>query len=224
MAKLKEKHIKQQFVTDNYSLYCGDSCKIIKGIKDESMGMVIFSPPFASLYSYSDDPADLSNCKDYNEFFTHFGFLVEDIERIMMPGRICALHCMDLPTHKNTGEEIGLKDFPGDIVKCFEKYGFVYHSRHCIWKDPLIAATRTKALGLAHKQIVKDSAMCRTGIPDYILAFRKRGENPKPIKHPRGLQIYHGSRDIPRLLDKYIENREDNPYDSRVDKRSHWIW
>lgn len=169
----------------------------------------------------------MANCATYEEFFTQFGFLVEQLQRVMTPGRVVAVHAMDLPTHKTNGDEIGIRDFPGDIIRCFEKFGFIYHSRHCIWKDPLIAATRTKAIGLAHKQIVKDSALCRTAIPDYMLAFRKKGDNPKPIKHPKGLKVYHGARDVPHNLDRYItqdEGIETNPYEAKTDKRSHWIW
>ena len=162
----------------------------------------------------------------------HFGFLVEQLFRVLLSGRVVACHCMDLPTYKRGGDEIGLRDFPGDIIRLFQEKGFVYHSRFCIWKDPLIAATRTKAIGLAHKQIVKDSALCRTGIPDYILAFRKPGENSKPISHERGLTEYHGSRSIPHDLDKYLLQRQiaetgefvENPYSGGKDKRSHWIW
>lgn len=222
--------VKNQEVTSKYALYNGDSCKVIKGIKDDSVGFSIFSPPFASLYSYSDDPADMGNAKSYKEFFVHFSFLVGELQRVMMPGRVIAVHCMDIPTFKSKGEEIGMRDFSGDIVRCFLKHDFIYHSRHCIWKDPLIAATRTKAIGLAHKQIIKDSALCRTGTPDYIVAFRKKGENPKPIKHPKGLTVYHGSRIIPRNLDRFILPKEEagliepSPYEGGKDKRSHWIW
>lgn len=146
-----------------------------------------------------------------------------------MPGRIVAVHCMDLPTHKRNGDEIGLRDFPGDIIRLFQKHGFTYHSRVTIWKDPLTAAVRTKAIGLAHKQIVKDSALCRTGIADSLLAFRKPGENTKPIQHPRGLRDYCGARSVPTNLDKHLVDSAEmdlakNPYDSRKDKRSHWIW
>lgn len=213
--------VKEQILTNDYALYLGDSCEVVKTLPDEKVGLSIFSPPFFDLYSYSDDPRDLSNCKNYEEFLSHFGFLAEELFRISMPGRITAVHCMDLPTYKRGGEEIGLKDFPGDIVRLFLSKGFVYHSRHCIWKDPLVSATRTKAIGLAHKQLIKDSSVCRTGIPDYVLAFRKPGENPKPVKHPRGLAEYAGSRSLPRDLPTF-ENGDG--YDGRKDKRSHWIW
>lgn len=216
----------KQVITDRYALYNGDCCEVVPSLPEESVGFAVFSPPFADLYSYSDAQEDMGNCSDYKDFFAHFGFLVESLYRVMVPGRVVAVHCMDLPTFKRNGEEIGQKDFPGDIIRCFQKRGFIYHSRFVIWKDPLLAATRTKAIGLAHKQICKDSALCRTGIPDYVLAFRKPGENPKPVAHPKGLTAYHGSRPVPRNLDKEFLGPMDthNPYDSRKDKRSHWIW
>lgn len=212
--------VKDQLIDERFALYNGDCCEVVPSLPDDSVGFSIFSPPFADLFSYSDEFQDMSNAEDYETFFDHFEFLVKELLRALMPGRVVAVHCMDLPTFKRNGDEIGQRDFPGDIIKLFEKAGFVYHSRHCIWKDPLIAATRTKAIGLAHKQIMKDSAMCRTGIPDYVVAFRKPGENPNPIDHPEGLQVYHGERSIPRDLDKYIDFDEDH----KGNKRSHWIW
>lgn len=216
---VKTVKVKKQVHTKEYSVYCGDCCEVIVGIPDDSIGLCIHSPPFAQLYSYSDSVEDMSNCKSYDEFFTHYGFLSDELYRTMMPGRIVAIHCMDVPTFKNNGEEIGLKDFSGDIIRLFQKSGFIFHSRHCIWKDPLIAAVRTHAIGLAHQQIVKDSAMCRTGIADYLLAFRKPGDNPKPISNEDGLTVYHGERKVPRELDKYIGWK-----DQGTNKRSHWIW
>ena len=161
----------------------------------------------------------MGNARTYEDFFKHFTFLVKELYRLLLPGRIVAVHCMDLPTFKRSGEEIGLRDFPGDIIRCFQEQNWIYHARFVIWKDPLIAATRTKAIGLAHKQIVKDSSLCRTGIPDYILAFRKPGENPLPIRHDKGLQTYYGSRSIPGSLNGYIDT--DN---QGKNKRSHWVW
>lgn len=230
MKNEKEKVVKDQLITDKYVIYNGDCCRVLSTIPDESVGFVIYSPPFASLYSYSDDPADMANCKTYEEFLEHYSFLVGELHRILLPGRITAVHCMDLPTYKRNGEEIGLSDFPGDIIRIHQKHDFVYHSRVTIWKDPLIAATRTKAIGLAHKQIVKDSAMCRTGIADYILAFRKKGENPKPIAHKHGLTVHHGSMAIPNKIPDSIlpfgENGEPSVigYVPAKDKRSQWIW
>ncbi len=211
--------IKNQKITKEYALYNGDCCEIIKSIPDSSIGFSIFSPPFCNLYSYSDNKADMGNSKTYEEFFEHFRFLVKELYRVMLPGRIVSVHCMDLPIFKSVSGFIGLRDFPGKIIRLFRKEKFIYHSRHCIWKDPLLAAVRTKAIGLAHKQIIKDSSICRTGIPDYILSFRKRGENPKPIKNKKGLTIYYGSRDIPKKLNRFIGHQE-----QKTNKRSHWIW
>ncbi|HEC65481.1 MAG TPA: site-specific DNA-methyltransferase [bacterium] len=211
--------VKNQKITKRFALYNGDCCKVLPELKDESIGFSIFSPPFSSLYSYSDSDADMSNAANYRVFFKHFCFLIEQLERVMKPGRVVAVHCMDLPVLKQESGEIGLRDFPGDIIKAFRKYGFIYHSRHCIWKDSLLAAVRTHAIGLAHKQIVKDSAMCRMGIPDYILAFRKPGENPKPIENEGGLTKYYGSRTIPRELERFVGHKEQG-----TNKRSHWIW
>jgi len=151
--------VKNQKVTENYALYNGDCCEVIESIPNESVGFSIFSPPFCSLYSYSDSKADLGNSKTYGEFFNHFRFLAKELHRVMIPGRIVSVHCMDLPIFKSVLGFIGLRDFPGRIIRLFRKEGFIYHSRHCIWKDPLLDAVRTKALGLAHKQIVKDSSM-----------------------------------------------------------------
>ena len=168
----------------------------------------------------------MGNSRSYDEFFQHFGFLVKELHRLLLPGRIVAVHCMDLPTFKRSDQGIGIRDFPGDIIRSFQKEDFIYHSRHCIWKDPLIAATRTKAIGLAHKQIVKDSAMCRTGIADYIVSFRKKGENPKPIAHPEGLTKYYGSRSIPNNLESFFITPDGSKWEGlqKENKRSQWIW
>ena len=136
-----------------------------------------------------------------------------------MPGRIVSVHCMDLPITKRDFGYVGLRDFPGDIIRAFRKAGFIFHSRHCIWKDPLLAAVRTKAIGLAHKQLIKDSSICRTGIADTIVSFRKKGENIKPLANENGLTAYYGSRNIPKELDRFIGHDE-----QRTNKRSHWIW
>lgn len=211
--------ITDQYMAKGCALYNGDCCKVLPKIPDDSIGVSIFSPPFSSLYSYSDNAADLGNSRSHEEFFEHFSFVVKELFRVLKPGRICAVHCMDLPVFKRDGLDIGLYDFSGDIIRCFRKHGFVFHSRHCVWKDPLIAAVRTKAIGLAHKQLCKDSSMVRTGIPDYVLGFRKKGENPDPIANKNGLTDYHGSRSVPRELDRYIGSD-----DQSRNKRSHWIW
>lgn len=213
--------VKDQVHTKDYALYCGDCCEILPQLPDDSVGLSVFSPPFASLYAYSDDPRDMGNSKTYAEFFDHFDFLIKQLLRLMMPGRIIAVHCMPIPTYKREGEEIGFRDFPGDLIRAFQKRGFILHSPpFCIWKDPLVAATRTKAIGLAHKQIVKDSTMCRVGVPDYLVAFRKPGENPQPVTHPKGLTHYYGARAVPSTLNHFLG------FDGHQgkNKRSQWIW
>lgn len=213
--------VKNQLITKKFAIYNGDCCEVLQDIPDDSVGLSVFSPPFADLYAYSDDHRDMSNCKDYEDFFVHFNFLVSQLERVMMPGRVVAVHCMDLPIFKNREAVIGIRDFPGDIIREFTKYNFVQHTpRITIWKDPLIAATRTKSIQLAHKQIVKDSSICGIGIPDCVLAFRKLGDNPVPIEHPGGLTEYYGSRSVPRELDSYIGWTGPQ----KENKRSHWIW
>lgn len=213
--------MKDQIQTKDYSLYCGDCCEVLPDLPDDSVGLSLFSPPFASLYSYSDDPRDMGNSKSYKEFFEHFGFLINQLHRVIMPGRAVAVHCMYLPTYKKEGEEIGFRDFPGDIIRAFQKEKFILHSPpFCIWKDPLIAATRTKAIGLAHKQIVKDSTLCHVGLADYLIAFRKPGENPKPVQNEYGLTTYCGARSIPKHLDKWIGYKGHQG----KNKRSQWIW
>lgn len=187
--------VKDQVVTERYALYNGDSAEVLKTLPDASIDMSIFSPPFADLYCYSDNPADLGNCRTYEEFFQHFGFIIRELSRVIKPGRLCCVHCIDIPAMKERDGYIGLKDFPGDIVKAFQTTGMIYHSRHTIWKDPLIEATRTKALGLMHKQLCKDSAICRSGLPDYLLAFRSPGDNATPVTHPDGLARYCGRSD-----------------------------
>jgi len=211
--------VKKQKITDDYAIYCGDCVEVLEDIGSESVGFSLFSPPFADLFKYSDDDADMGNCSS-SAFFEHFSFLVKQLARVLMPGRVVAVHCMDLPTFKRDGEAIGIWDFPGEIIRCFIDHGFIYHCpRIAIWKDPLLAAVRTKAIGLAHKQVVKDSAMIRAGIPDCIVAFRKGGDNPVPIEHKELPFEYHGSRKVPRKLDKFLDHK-----DMKTNKRSHWIW
>lgn len=185
-------NVNNQYITDRMSLYNGDSCEILKGIPDNSIHFEIYSPPFVSLYTYSNSDRDLGNCRTYEEFFQQFKFIVDELYRILKPGRLMSVHCMDIPAMKERDGYIGLKDFPGDLIKLFQDCGFIYHSRTVIWKDPLVEATRTKALGLMHKQLCKDSAMCRNGLPDYLITMRKPGDNEEPIKHPDGLTRFIG--------------------------------
>ena len=164
-----------------YSIYRGDCVQLIKNISDESVGLSVFSPPFAELYTYSNHLEDMGNSKDYNEFLTQFGFLVRELYRVMQSGRNVAVHCMDLPIQKGKEGFIGLRDFSGLLLRSFEEAGFIYHSRITIWKDPVVEMQRTKALGLLHKQVKKDSTMSRVGIPDYVMVFRKDGERKNPV-------------------------------------------
>ena len=175
--------VKAQAITERYALYNGDSCEILPGIPDNSIHFEIYSPPFASLYTYSNSERDLGNCQSDGEFFEHFSSIIKELYRVLMPGRIMAVHCMNLPTSKERDGYIGIKDFRGELIRAFQKEGFIYHSEVCIWKDPVIAMQRTKALGLLHKQLKKDSCMSRQGIPDYLVAMRKPGENPERVEH-----------------------------------------
>ena len=176
-------NVLNQVIKENYSLYNGDSCEIMTIIPDNSIHYSIFSPPFADLYVYSNSERDMGNCKSKSEFYEHFRFIVKELYRIMMNGRLVSFHCMNLPTSKQRDGFIGITDFRGELIRLFEGCGFIYHSEVCIWKDPVIAMQRTKALGLLHKQIKKDSAMCRQGIADYLVTMRKPGDNPEKITH-----------------------------------------
>lgn len=166
---------------ENWHLYNGDCCEVIKGIPDDSVHFSVFSPPFASLYVYSDSERDMGNSESDEEFFTHFGFLISELHRVIMPGRLCSVHCMNLPSTISHQGYIGIRDFRGQVIREFCDRGWIYHSEVCIWKDPVVAMQRTKALGLLHKQVVKDSCMSRQGIPDYVCTFRKPGKNPEPV-------------------------------------------
>lgn len=180
---MDEISVKDQAITERYALYNGDSCEILRGIPENSVHFEIYSPPFASLYTYSNSERDLGNCRTKSEFFRHFEFIIRELYRVLMPGRIMAVHCMNLPTSKERDGFIGIEDFRGELIRAFQAAGFLYHSEVCIWKDPVIAMQRTKALGLLHKQLKKDSCMSRQGIPDYLVAMRKPGENPERVTH-----------------------------------------
>lgn len=172
-----------QEVNYHFALYNGDSCEIMKTIPDNTIHYSVFSPPFADLYTYSNSDRDLGNCRNESEFFKHFQYIINDLYRVLMPGRLLSFHCMNLPTSKTRDGYIGIRDFRGDLIKLFQEAGFIYHSEVVIWKDPVTAMQRTKALGLLHKQIRKDSAMSRQGIPDYLVTMRKPGDNDEPISH-----------------------------------------
>lgn len=169
--------------TPTFRAIHGDCVEEVAKLPTDSIDFSIFSPPFAELYVYSDDIRDMGNCKDYDEFFVHFQFLVKELARVVKSGRLVAVHCMDLPAMKGKDGYIGLKDFSGMLIQSFQKEGFIYHDRITIWKSPVVEMTRTKSIGLLHKTIKKDSSMSRTGIPDYILVFRNAGDNLVPITH-----------------------------------------
>ena len=172
-----------QVTGNKYAIYNGDSCEIVKAIPDNSIHYTIFSPPFASLYTYSNSDRDMGNSKGDDEFYNHFIYLAKELYRVTIPGRLLSFHCMDLPLMKERDGVIGLKDFPSIIRQIFEDCGFIYHSKVTIWKNPVTEMQRTKALGLLHKQIRKDSTMNRQGIPDYIVTMRKPGDNPEKVSH-----------------------------------------
>ena len=176
-------NVLEQVIENKYAIYNGDSCEIVRAIPVNSIHYTIFSPPFASLYTYSNSDRDMGNSKGDDEFYNHFIFLAKELYRVTMPGRLLSFHCMDLPLMKERDGVIGLKDFPAIIRKIFEDCGFIYHSKVTIWKNPVTEMQRTKALGLLHKQIRKDSTMNRQGIPDYIVTMRKPGENPERVSH-----------------------------------------
>lgn len=170
---------------DNWAAYHADCIEVAAALPDNSIDFIIYSPPFSSLYTYSNSDRDMGNSKDYSQFFEHYSFLSKELLRILRPGRNMSVHCMNLPTSKQRHGIIGIQDFRGDLIRLHQKDGFIYHSEVTIWKDPVVAMQRTKALGLLWKQIQKDSAMCRQGIPDYLVTFRKPGINSKPISHTK---------------------------------------
>lgn len=168
---------------ENWSAYNADCVDVVGSLQAESVGYTIYSPPFASLYTYSASPRDMGNCKNADEFLEHFAFLMPELLRVTKPGRLMSMHCMLLPTSKARDGFIGLSDFRGQLIRAAQEAGWIFHSEVCIWKDPVTAMQRTKALGLLHKQIKKDSCMSRQGIPDYLVTMRKPGENAEPVTH-----------------------------------------
>lgn len=172
-----------QVVTDRYAAYHGDCVEVLRGLPDASIGYSIFSPPFASLYTYSNSPRDMGNVRDDAEFFEHFDYLIAELRRVMKPGRNISFHCMDMPSSKERDGVIGLKDFPGDLLRAFQRHGFIFHAKVTIWKDPVTAMQRTKALGLLHKSVRENASMCRMGIPDYLITVRTPGEQQDRVTH-----------------------------------------
>ena len=175
--------IKGKEIGKEYALYCGDSAEVLKMMPDDSVHYIIYSPPFQSLYVYSNSDRDLGNCRTPAEFYEQFRFIGTELYRLLKQGRLMSFHCMNLPTSKERDGYIGIRDFRGELIRFFQEIGFIYHSEVCIWKDPVTAMQRTKALGLLHKQLKKDSCMSRQGIPDYLVTMRKPGENPERVTH-----------------------------------------
>lgn len=210
--------VNNQEITPRYAIYEGDCCEVMKRIPDGRVALSLYSPPFGGLFTYSSSERDLSNCLDYDGFFAHYAFVVREIARITMPGRMTAVHCMDVPSG-NTGTD-HMIDFPGDIIRLHAKEGFAYIARYVVWKEPLAVRLRTMAKNLAHKSLVEDSSRCSVAAADYLLVFRRKGDNTVPITHPVGLLEYAGARKIPADVLKYrgwTGNQIENRY-------SHWIW
>lgn len=184
----------EQVIEDRFALYNGDCVEVMKGLPEKSIGYSIFSPPFTSLYTYSNSPRDMGNCRSDEEFFEHFGYMIEQLLRVMKPGRNVSFHCMDYPTTKERDGYIGLRDFPGELIRAFQKFGFIYHSKATIWKDPVTAMQRTKALGLLHKSVRENSAMCRQGIPDYLITMRSPGECERVTHKPEDYPVARWQR------------------------------
>jgi hypothetical protein len=211
-------HVLDQELTDRYALYNGDCMEVMAALPDHSIHLSLYSPPFAGLYQYTSSERDLSNCADYDEFFEQYGYVVGELARVTMPGRMSAVHCMDVPTGNSGGD--ALSDFPGDIIRLHAKYGWAYVARYHVWKEPLTVRNRTMKKDLAHRTLVEDSSRCSVASADYLLIFRRAGTNPEPITHPRGLMSYAGDRPIPHELLPYrgwTGNQRENRY-------SHWIW
>lgn len=170
-----------QEVNDSFAAYNGDCVEVVSALPNDSVHFTVFSPPFASLYTYSNSERDMGNCDSHDDFYKHFAFLIKELYRVTKPGRLLSFHCMNLPTSKERDGFIGIRDFRGNLIRSFCDEGWIFHSEVCIWKDPVTAMQRTKALGLLHKQLKKDSCMSRQGIPDFLVTMRKPGVNPEPV-------------------------------------------
>lgn len=205
-----------RLIKDEYALYNADCMNVIPEIPDQTIGASVYSPPFPELYQYSNDPRDMSNCTRYEEGIEQYRFVVKEIARLTKPGRLTCVHCMDLKRG-----QLYQRDFPGDIIRVHEELGFHFFCRITIWKDPWLIARRTRMRSLMHKMIVNDSSMCRVAGPDYVLVFRKGGDNQEPITHPHGLKIYAGGTPVPEDLVSRFRNFTG---DNRKNLLSHWIW
>lgn len=208
--------VKEQKITDKYAIYNGDCVEVMRDLQDGAVGFSIYSPPFSDLYTYSSSEKDLSNCRDYPQFLEHYGYVVDQVSRLTQPGRLTAVHCTDIAI---PGQKSGYRDFPGDIIRIHAERGFYFQGRIAIWKEPLRVFLRTRLQLLAHRSLVKDSASVAVANGDYLLLFKRRGRNQKPIKHPVGLDVYAGEREVPNGLWKYRgEKRQEK------NRLSQWIW
>jgi DNA modification methylase len=205
-----------QKIAERYALYHGDCCEVVAGLPTVSVDLSVYSPPFCGLYNYSSDDRDLSNSRTYDEFFRHYGFLVEHMARVTKPGRMSVVHCTDIP---NPGQKTGYFDLPGAITALHQQHGFHYFGRVAIWKEPLAVAIRTRLRHLTHKQLVKDSCASTIAAADFILIFKREGHNADPVAHPEGFSTYAGAMEIPPELLKYRGTTE-----QKENKLSHWIW
>lgn len=211
--------VKDQVITEEYALYNGDCVEVMADLPEKSIDFSIYSPPFRGLYNYSSSERDMSNCRNKEEFFEHYEFMVAQMARVLKAGRLCYVHCMDIPkAGANVGG--GLDDFPGDIVRLHQKLGFEYCARYHVWKEPLGVRNRTMVKGLAHAQIVADSTLCDVAAADYVLMFRNKGKNLVPVTHAEGLMSYAGSRIVPHDLQQWRGYQGDQI----KNRYSHWIW
>jgi DNA modification methylase len=228
--------VKEQVLSENYAIYNGDCMHVLPTLKDESVDLSVYSPPFAGLYNYSSSPNDFSNCETKEQFLEQYDFLVKEMARVTKKGRINAVHCTDV--FDNTSR---LWDFPHEIIRIHEKYGFEYRNRITIWKEPLKVRMRTMVQSLMHKFVVEDMTKCFTAMPDYVLIFTKKGDNQTPVTHPQGLKRYHGATPVlPNILQAwnnatndnfnedelwdYLNKKFKNHEDPKSNKLSHYIW
>lgn len=217
--------VKEQLITEDYAIYNSDCMYVLPTLKEASIDLSVYSPPFAGLYNYSSSENDFSNCETREQFLQQYEFLILEIARVTKPGRISAVHCTDI-----MNKDGGMWDFPHEVMMLHEKYGFKYRNRITIWKEPLKVRMRTMVRSLMHKLIVEDSTECFTAMPDYVLIFKKNGENEVPVTHPVGLTYYAGSTPIlPEMSEKYgtfeqLTKKYAGWDDPKTNKLSHIIW
>lgn len=210
--------VKDQEITADHAIYNGDCVEVMRTMVSASADLTVYSPPFAGLYQYSSDPRDMSNAIDRDEFFVHYGFCIDEIRRLTKPGRISAVHCMDIPL--SNGGCDAMYDLPGEIIKAHEARGFEYGGRRVIWKEPLLVRNRTMMKSLHHKTFCEDSTRCSIANADYLLMFRKKGENKIPVIHETGMHTYAGENQMPSDILRY----RGMVGDQKLNKYSQWIW